>query len=137
MIEEVLRQHRNVRTPLTQRRESDRYHIQPEKQILAKRTVINCRLQIAIGGRDHAHLHMDAFIAPDGPHFFLLQDPQQLRLQFQRQFSDFIQKDRAPVGRLKQTDLGFGRSRKSAFGVTEKIAFHQRRDQSRNPRHQR
>src|SRR6266851_4427435 len=49
--------------------------------------------QIAVCGGHHAHLHADAFIASNGPHFLLLKDAQEFRLQFQRQLADFIQKN--------------------------------------------
>ena len=54
-------------------------------------------LQIAIGGRDHAHV--DAFSGQRAHplHFLILQHAQKLRLRGQRHVPDFVQKQRAAV----------------------------------------
>ena len=40
-----------------------------------------------------------ALVLADAAHLPLLDDPQQLRLQLQRQLADLVEKERAPVGR--------------------------------------
>ena len=52
-----------------------------------------------------------------------LQDPQKLHLKGQRQFTDFIQKNRAAVRFLKQPVFIFICAGKCAFFITEQFAF--------------
>ena len=93
-----MRELRNVGTAFAQARHVDRYDVQTEVEILAERPAAISSLQIAIGGRDHAHVHGHLVVAAHRPHFLFLQHAQQLGLQFQRQLADFVQKNRAAVG---------------------------------------
>ena len=82
------------------------HHIQAEIKVLAKRAVAIFGFEIAIGGGNHAHIHFDLLIAADRADFFFLQHAQQLGLHLLRQFANFIQKNRAAIGRLKKSRLG-------------------------------
>ena len=64
--------------------------------------------------------------------FLLLQNSQQLGLSFERQFGDFVQKQRAAVGVFKAADAPVGGAGECAFHVSEQFAFHQ--SQPRLPR---
>ena len=57
----------------------------------------------------------------------ILQNPQQLRLQLQRELSDLVQKQRALVGEFNSSDLLGHRSGESSLLITEQLAFHQAR----------
>ena len=81
------------------------HDVQPEIQVLAECAVAILGFQIAIGGGDHAHIHFDLLITADRANFFFLQNAQQLGLHLQRQFADFIEENRAAIGRLKQSRL--------------------------------
>ena len=69
---------------------------------------------------------MIRWLLPTGTHFFFLQDAQQLGLQFQRQFADFVEEDCAAIGGLKQSLLRFQRSGEGSLFVAEQLAFDQR-----------
>src|SRR5665213_231728 len=59
----------------------------------------------------------------------LLQNPQEFYLKFDSQIADLVEKSRTAVGLVDQPFLGLVRSRKSASGVAEQFAFHQRAHQ--------
>ena len=102
-------------------------HVEPEVKIFAEGSGFVGGFEIAVSGGDDAHVHFDALVAAYGTHFFFLQHAQQLGLQFERQFADFIEKNRAGVGRLKQSLLGFQGAGECSLFVTEKLALNQRR----------
>ena len=109
-------------------REMHRHHVQPEIEIFAKSAGAVGRFQVAVRGRDHAHVHWDLFVAPHGPHFLFLQHAQQLRLHFQRKLADFVEEDCAAVRCMKKAGLRLQGSRERPFFMAEQLAFHQRRD---------
>src|SRR5882724_12974137 len=55
----------------------------------------------------------------------LLQNPQQLRLQFERNIADFIQEQRAAIRRFETSDLLRDSSSEGALFMTEELAFEQ------------
>ena len=59
----------------------------------------------------------DAFV------IFFLQNAQQFALQFQRHFTDFVQKKRSAFRRLETSGAIFNRSSERAARVAEKFAF--------------
>ena len=111
-----IRKHGNIRTPLTQRRQRYRHHIQAEEKILAERSLLcgppsRSRLVAAT-------ILTSTFIfssLPTGRISFSCEKPQHPGLHFQRQFADFIEQQRPGIRRLQQAPLGMGRSIKCPF----------------------
>ena len=124
-----MHEHGNVAAPLTQRGHVHGNDIQSEVKILAEVSGLVSRLQIAVGGGDDAHVYFNSLIAAHWPYFLFLQNPQQLGLQLQRQFADFIEEDGATVGCLEKAFLGLEGSGEGSLFVTEKFALNQRRHQ--------
>jgi len=81
--------------------------------------------QIAIGGGDHAHIHRHLLLRTDRAHLALFQHAQQLGLQRQRQFRNFIEKQRAAAGVIKQALAARRGAGKSAFDMTEQFGLDQ------------
>jgi hypothetical protein len=50
-------------------------HIQPIKEVLPKVACLNGPLQIAVGGRDDAHIHTPGLCIAQGREFALLNHP--------------------------------------------------------------
>src|SRR3954471_11793630 len=97
--------------------------MQPIIQVAAKFTVGNGFRDFAVGGGYNSHVHSDGSIPTQTLEFLVLQNAKQLRLQFERNLADFIQKQRAFVSQLKPTDLLADCSSKGAFFVPKKLAF--------------
>jgi hypothetical protein len=69
--------------------------------------------------------------APESFELLLLNNAQNLRLQFDRQFADFVEKERAAIGRLKAAHFGRNRPRKRATLIAEQFALQQCRGNGR------
>jgi len=95
---------RNVFATLAQRRKGDRKNLQAIVQVAAKLSGDHLG-EIAIGGGDQADIDGNGSCPADAFKFFFLQRTQNLRLEFRRQVTDFIEEERALVGELKSADL--------------------------------
>jgi hypothetical protein len=51
--------------------------------------------------RDHAHVHLERQRASDALELLFLERTQDLRLQQQRQFANFVEKQRPPMRQLE------------------------------------
>src|SRR5579863_5604443 len=102
----------NILPPLTQRRHVYGKDMQAIIEIAAELSCGNALRQISIGGRDQA------YVDPDRPNpaqpfkLLILQHPQQLWLQFQRNISYLIQKQGSFISQFQTPDLGAHRARK-------------------------
>src|SRR6202007_139416 len=93
--DEVFDKQWNVVHSLAQRRNGDRKHVQPEKQVLAESSSRNRGRQVAIGCCDHPNIHGDRMVTSHALKFLFLQYPQERDLRFYGEITDFIQKERA------------------------------------------
>src|SRR5258708_15040886 len=103
----------------------DRKHIQTEKQIRTELLFAHHRFQIAVGRSNQARIGAKAARASQPLEFPLLQNAEQFGLQFERNLSDFIQKDSASVGNLEAANALRDGSRESTSFVSEQLAFQQ------------
>ncbi|MNY01923.1 hypothetical protein D3C86_1344720 [compost metagenome] len=91
-----------------------------------------------MGGAEDAHIDHQLLLAADRAHGFFLNRAQQLDLHRQGQVGDFVEKQGATIGRLKQALLVFDGAAEAALLVAEEFAFHQlRRDRPAVHRHER
>jgi len=124
--QEVRGEQRNVLPPLGERRQLERHDVEPIEEILAKFTRRPLRVQIAMGGRDHAHIDRHRLRRADGPHFAFLQHAQEFYLQRERHVADLVEEDRAAIGGKEETLVRLHRAAEGAAGVTEELRFEQR-----------
>ena len=82
-------------------------------------------LKIAICGAQDPCVRLQDGIAPQALEGAVLQDPQNLRLDHQRDVADFIQKDRAATGLLELSDPPCRGAGEGARLVAKKLAFQQ------------
>ena len=115
----------DVLAPLAQRRQVDRHHVQPVVQILAEPLGLDLGQQVAIAGGDDARIDADGLRIADALELALLQHAQQLDLQLGRGGVDFVEKDRAGVGRLEAAGAIVDRAGERAAHVAEQFAFQQ------------
>src|SRR5438046_7944805 len=77
--------------------------------------------QIAIGGSNDPNIISDRSSSTDTLKFVLLQNTQESDLGFGRQFSNFIEKDRASFGQLETSHTPLGCPRKGALLMAEQF----------------
>ena len=74
---------------------ADRDHVDAVVQLLAELALGHRLAQVAVGGRHQAHVDVDQRGAADAADLPLLEHPQQLRLEGQRELADLVQEQRA------------------------------------------
>src|SRR6516162_4376588 len=125
LLDEIRCQQRNIFTPVAERRQSYRDHVETIEQILPEGSALDGVLNVSIRSRNEADINLNRARSAHAFEFALLQNSQQFRLQRRRQFTDFVEKNRAAVGDL---DLSFflrNGSGERTLLVAEKLAFQQ------------
>ena len=79
--------------------------MQAEIQVAAERAFGHVLFQIAIRGGDHAHIDLDRFAAADALERMPFQHAQELGLNRRAHLADFVEHQRALVGRFELADL--------------------------------
>src|SRR5882672_1608596 len=105
----------------------NRKNIQAVKQIFAKCLLLNHLPQIAISGCDQACIGSQRARASQTFELPFLEHAQQLGLKLERDVADLIQKYRSAIGQFKAADALRDSAGKSAFLVSEELAFEQAR----------
>ena len=96
--QEMPRERRNILRSLAQRRHRNRKHMQAIEQVLAETPGFHVGDQVAVGGRDDAHVDLDRLARADRLDFAFLDGAQQLDLRGRRQFADLVEEQRAARG---------------------------------------
>ena len=125
VLGEIIKQQRNVADPLAQSGRIERQHIKPVIQVFAEAAGGNFRLEVTVGRGDHPHVDRYRTRGTHRVNGALLQYPQQLNLQFQRQIADFVQEDGATVGQFKSAHPVGNRTGEGALAMAKKFALQQ------------
>src|SRR5262245_35954438 len=98
---EMLNEQWNIVRSFAQRRQRDREHVQPVIQIDSESPFGRQALEILIGRRQYPHIDLSTLRTPQPFERALLNGTQELRLQFDRHFANFVEKERTAMGCLK------------------------------------
>ena len=79
------------------------------------------RLELLVGGGDQPDVDVDFAVAPHGADAALLQCAEQLHLGLVAQVADFVEEERASVGRHEGSGLVADGPREGAFDVAEEL----------------
>ena len=122
MIEQQL----DVFAPLAQRRHDEVHDVQTVVEVFAELLAPHLLEQVAIGRRNHAHVDDGAgLLGADALNLAVLEEPQQHALHAQAHLADFVEQDRAAVGRLEKSRAIAIRAREAAAHVAEEFRFEQ------------
>src|SRR5688500_12720906 len=120
---EVLDERRDIVAAFAQRRIENRNHIEAIVQIAAELFVGDHLREVAISRGHETDVDADRPVAAEPLELLLLQDAEKLRLQLERNVSNFIEKQRAAVRELEPSDLLRDGARKRASLVPEELAL--------------
>src|SRR6266850_2090833 len=81
LVQKILGEQRDVAEAFAERRKRDVEHLQPVEQILAERSAVDRLTEVAVAGRDDAHVGLLGARAAQALKLALLQEPQELRLR--------------------------------------------------------
>ncbi len=122
-LDEVIDQERDILRTVTQARQSERHHFQAMIQIFAERASADRFFQIAVGGRNDAHVDFNRFVGTDSRDFAAFQHTQKFDLRGERHVSHFVEKQCSPVGIFKLTDAIGARVGERPLHMAKKLAF--------------
>ena len=125
LIQEMVDEERDVVRTLAQRRHADRNHCQAVIQIVAKRAVRDHLLEVPVGRRDDANVHLNRTGLADLVDLALLQHPKDLHLKQHRQLADLVEKDGSAVGGFELPALVADRAGERSPLVAEQFGLEQ------------
>ncbi len=111
--------------PLAQRRHAQLDHVDTVVEILAEATCGNQLAEVAVGRRKDAHVDRLLALVADRARGLFLDQAQELHLHREWQVGDFVEEQRAALGRLHEARLVGNCAGEAAAAVTEKLALHQ------------
>src|SRR6266478_7919751 len=126
-VNEVPDERGNVLGALAQRRHVDGEDVEAVIEVVAETLLVDHRAEIAVRRRDQPHVHLDGLRPADALELLLLEHPQQLRLELERDLADLVEEQRATVRDLESSDLLRDRAGESAALVTEELALEETR----------
>ncbi len=116
-------QEQDVVGPITQRRNEDGDHVQPEVQILPEAAEADLGRQLLVRSGQHPDIDTHARGPADRLHHLLLQGAQDLRLGLQAHVADLVQEERSAVCQLElAATVGRGPGERSPH-MAEQLAF--------------
>lgn len=113
----------DVFRPLAKGRQPHHHHVQAKVEVLAKRASLDLASELAVRGRDDAHVDLARDVLADTFDLAALEDTQHARLQIQRELADLVDEDRAPVCGLEGALALRGGSGEGAPRVTEELGL--------------
>src|SRR3984885_11717942 len=113
----------NVVFAFSQRRYAHGKDVQPVIEVFAETPSLELNREFPIRGRDDSHIDFTRRIIADPFVLALLKHAQEFWLHFERQVSDLIEKDRAPVSDLKSPRPVAQSAGERASYVTEELTF--------------
>ncbi len=119
----MVRHEQDVLVPLAKRGQMNGDHVQAIKQVLPKPPLGHLFLQVPVGGRDNAHIHLGGGHRTHSLELFFLNDTQDLDLQGQVQLPDLVQENGPAVGKFETSGPGSNGVGKSPFFMTEKFGL--------------
>src|SRR5690606_31976939 len=124
-LDEALRQKRDVLPPLAKRRQLDREDVEPDVEVFAEEPRLDLLLEIPIGGADDPHVHRDLGLTAEAAELFLLQYPQEFRLQLDGELAHLVEKERTAVRQLEAAEAALVGPGEGPLLVAEDLRFHQ------------
>ena len=121
----MVRQRLHIGPTLAQWRDLDWKDRQPEEEVLSKLPCGYRRLQLFVGGRHDADIHLQRLGAADPFEGLFFERAQDLGLQRQRHVANFVEKQRPVVRQLEASGLARIRAGKRALFVAEQFGFEQ------------
>src|ERR1700722_9566007 len=124
-VEEMFAELSDVGRAIPQGRHAKSNDIQAVVKILAEAAIGDGFEQIRVRSGDHSYIDRKRLRTADALDLALLQNAQQLDLQRERHFTDFVQKNGASMRLLEQPHTRVDGSRESSLGVAEEFRFEQ------------
>ena len=106
-------------------RQAQADHVEAVVEVLAEQALLHPRLEVLVGGGDHAHVRRERRVAADAVELAVGEHAQQARLQVGRHVADLVEEERAAVGLLEAPAAHRLRAGEGAALVAEELALEQ------------
>ena len=126
LVDEVPDEHGHVLGALAQRRHGDREDVQAVPEVLAEAPRLHLLVEATVRGGDQAHVDLQGRRAAHALELPVLDHPQQLGLELERQLADLVEEEGAAVGDLEPPLAQGGRPGEGALLVAEELALDER-----------
>ena len=104
LVDQEVDQQRDVLLAVAERGHPDGKDAEAVVEVFAECLVADGLEQVAVGGRQHAHVGLDRGGPADAVELALLEDAQQLGLRLRRQLADLVEEEGAALGQLEAAD---------------------------------
>jgi len=118
-------QFQHVIPAFAQRRQTQGNNVQPKIQVLTELALFYPAFKIAVGCGKHAHINLDGLGAAHAVDLALLKHTEELCLQGQIHFRNFIKQEGAAIGKFKLARLAGNGASERTFLVPKKLALKQ------------
>ncbi len=122
---ECLGDFQHVATALAQRRQFERDDVQSVIEVFTELAGLGQGFQVAVGGRDQAHIDLLRLHRANPTNLTFLQHPEQPSLSLERQFADFVEEQRSAVGGFDQACTSSAGAGKGTFLMAEQFGLDQ------------
>src|SRR5262249_38307141 len=92
-------------------------------EVLTEGALPDRGLQIAVGGRDDADVHLEVPVVADAAELLRLQDPEELDLERLRHLADLVEEEGPSVGRAEEAVAILGGVGEGALDVSEELVL--------------
>ena len=123
--QKLLRERNCIIRPFAEWRNLDLDHVEPIEEVFAEPSFLDRILQIHVRRRDETHIGSARRVVADPFVLPVLDEPQQLRLQGERQVADLVQEERAAVARRDAARVVANRAGERSPDMPEEFAFEQ------------
>jgi hypothetical protein len=124
-FQELIGQKRDITDSFAQRGHVDRHDVEAEEQVLPEFLPLHAFLQPPVRGGNDPHIHLDRAVATHALEVAFLQYAEQFGLHGGGDLADFVQQDRAAVGKFEPAFTFAGRTGEGPFLVTKEFALNE------------
>src|SRR5207245_4055806 len=125
LLRKVADEQRNILLTLPQGWDGYGKDVDAKKQIGPKLLLRHHGFQVAVGSSNQTRICAESLRASQPFELALLQHAKKFRLQFERNFPNFVQKNRSAIGHFETSDALRDRSCECAFLMPKELAFEQ------------
>ena len=137
-VDEIACENRDVLPPVPKRWDRDGKDRQPKIQVLTELPRGDRCAEILVRRRHDPNINLQGYRTPNPLESSLLDRPQDLRLERERQITDLIKEERAAVGHLELAWLSGNRTGERSLLISEQLRLQQRfRNRGAVDRHER
>lgn len=126
LLHEMTGERLDIAGAVAERGQPDLENIQTVEKILTEEALADAFSQIDVGGRDHADIETNAFVAAETLDLALLQDAEEASLEADGHVANFVEENGAVVGGFEFAGARLEGAGERSFVIAEELGFEKR-----------